>query len=93
MIGKSAIAYGVLLPALALVSGSAVDSKIDDGQTVSASVVEMFDIGSSPEEMNCSFANPGSPAGVRQEHGQAVHGIWELLEGAKVAVQSADRAR
>ena len=56
MIGKSAIACGVLLPALALVSASAVDSKIEDGQTVSASVVELFDIESSPEEMDCSFA-------------------------------------
>ncbi|MBK5096375.1 MAG: hypothetical protein JJE01_01245 [Gemmatimonadetes bacterium] len=56
MIGKSAIACGVLLPALALVSASAVDSKIEDGQTVSASVVELFDIGTSPESMDCSFA-------------------------------------
>lgn len=56
MIGKSAIACGVLLPALALVSASAVDSKIEDGQTVSALVVELFDIGTSPESMDCSFA-------------------------------------
>ncbi len=56
MIGKSAIACGVLLPALALVSGSAVDSKTEDGATVAALVVEMFDIGSAPEEMDCSFA-------------------------------------
>jgi len=56
MIGKSAIACGVLLPVLALVSGSAVDSKTGDGAVVSASVVEMFDIESATGEMSCSFA-------------------------------------
>jgi len=56
MIGKSAIACGVLLPVLALVSGSAVDSKTEDGAVVSASVVEMFDIESATGEMSCRFA-------------------------------------
>lgn len=56
MIGKAAITCGVLLPALALVSGSAVDSKTGDGAVVSASVVEMFDIESATGVMSCSFA-------------------------------------
>lgn len=76
MIGKSAIACGVLLPVLALVSGSAVDSKTGDGAVVSASVVEMFDIESATGEMSCSFA-------IRASNNQSFD-VWVDLYSSSV---------
>jgi hypothetical protein len=56
MIGKSFLTCSLLIPALALVSGTVPDSRAEHRPTNSAAAVEFLDDESSAEAMSCTFA-------------------------------------